>query len=132
MVACSADLLMQLTYACQLLGIAAMTAAKTSVAMLFKRIPQSAHFSYYLILCLIAAWAIFSFFASALQCSSPEPWTYVPTQCSIHVYLQYPVIIFNMLTDAMLAIGILPTIWKLQMQKSTRIYLVCLFGSRIM
>ena len=131
---CLAPLISQLklTYASQLLGIAAIAAAKTSVVLLFRRIASTAHSSYYITVSLVAGWAIFSFFAMAFQCSKPAPWVFLPALCYTHGYLQYPVIVLNMLTDVLLAFGVSLTIWNLQMRKPTRIYLICLFGSRIM
>jgi hypothetical protein len=109
-----------------------MAAAKTSVAMLFRRIASATHLSYYITVALVAGWAIFSLFAIAFQCSKPELWVLEPSQCRTHGYLQYPVIVLNMLTDALLSFGVIPTIWNLQMRKVTRLYLICLFGFRIM
>jgi len=129
---CLAHSMIKLTYACQFLGVAAMGAAKISVAMLFKRIASPARSFFVVPLSLAAIWVMFSVFSLAFQCSSSEPWVFQPSHCSTHGYLQYAVIVLNMLTDTMLSFGVLPTVWRLQMQKSTRMLLVCLFASRIL
>ncbi|KAH8665725.1 hypothetical protein BGZ60DRAFT_409771 [Tricladium varicosporioides] len=125
------DAYYKLMYTCQLLGILSMAASKTSVVMLFKRIAQTANRSYKGGLIMVALWGIFAFLVIAFQCQLPKPWVFIPSQCNTHGYLQYPVIILNILTDVLLATGIFPTIWKLNLKRDTRITVMILFGMRI-
>jgi hypothetical protein len=119
-------------YTAQLLGILSQAAAKVSVVMLFRRITPTSTPAHYVFLGCIGAWSIISIFMTAFQCQLPTPWIFVPSQCSTHGYVQYPYIIFNMVTDIMLATGILPTVWKLNTSRETRMAVVMLFASRFM
>jgi hypothetical protein len=73
-----------------------------------------------------------SIFLIAFQCQLPQPWVFVPSECTTHGNVWYPVVIFNMATDAMLAMGILPTVWKLNTSRDTRMAVILLFASRLM
>jgi hypothetical protein len=119
----------KLMYAAQLLGILSQTAAKVSVVMLFKRIvPANVH--HHIFLACVGVWSIASIFMIAFQCQLPSPWVFVPSQCTTHGNVQYPYIIVNMVTDIMLATGILPTVWNLNTRRETRIAVIMLFASR--
>jgi hypothetical protein len=118
-------------YTAHILSILSMFFAKISVVMLFKRIAPTVNRSFKLGLLLCVTWGVFSVFAIAFQCQLPEPWVFMPSQCSTHGYLQIPVIGLNMVTDAILAVGILPTIWKLNMPQETRVTVMTLFGLRL-
>ncbi|KAF2467216.1 uncharacterized protein BDR25DRAFT_305654 [Lindgomyces ingoldianus] len=120
----------QMMYAAEMMGIAAMAWAKTSVVLLSDRVAPRPPVPFYLMLGLIAVWTIFSIFATAFQCSLPHPWVYVPSECPSRGSLQYPIIILNIITDAILATWILPTLWKLLMDVERRITVIVLFGSR--
>ena len=124
--------LQQLIYTAQLLSIASMAFSKISVVMLLKRITQILSNSYKIGLGMVVIWGIFSFLAMAFQCQLPKPWTFVPSQCNTHGHLQYPVIILNMLTDGVLGLGMLPTIWKLKLGRSIRVTVIILFGIRLL
>jgi hypothetical protein len=106
-------------YAAQLISILSMASAKVSVIMLFKKIAPTADRSVKLGLAMRAFWGVFSFFTEALQCQLPKPWVIIPSQCNTHGYLQLPIIVLNIVTDAVLGITILPTIWKLNMPRDT-------------
>jgi hypothetical protein len=118
-------------YSAQLTSILSMTSAKVSVVLLIKRITQTDNRAWNLSLVLVWIWGIFSFLALAFQCQMPKPWIFVPAQCTTHGYLQYPVIILNIITDAILATGMLPTIWKLNIARDTRVTVMTLFGIRL-
>jgi len=79
----------------------------------------------------ITAWSIFSIFALAFQCPLPHPWIFQPAQCPSHGNLLYPIIIFNALTDIVLALGIVPNVWNLQMIAKDRNLVMILFGLRM-
>ncbi|OCK78965.1 hypothetical protein K432DRAFT_355802 [Lepidopterella palustris CBS 459.81] len=115
----------------QYLGVAAMASAKAAVLLLSDRIAPQEPRNYYTVLLIIGIWALFSVLSVSFQCQLPDPWVYIPSKCSTHGNLQYPIIIGNQLTDALLATWILPTIWKLLMDKDKRIAVMVLFGTRI-
>jgi hypothetical protein len=122
----------QLIYTTQLLSIASMAFSKISIVMLLKRITQILSNSYKFSLAMVAIWGIFSFLSLAFQCQLPTPWVFVPSQCNTRGLLQYPVIILNVLTDAILATSMLPTIWKLQLRRNLRVTVMILFGIRLL
>jgi hypothetical protein len=108
-----------------------MACAKLSAACLFNRVvPQSPRPPRIMFLA-IGAWAVFSLFAIAFQCQLPTPWIFIPSQCRTHGYLQYPIIIFNIITDLFLAIWILPIVWSLNMTLQKRMTISVLFGFRV-
>lgn len=118
-------------YTAELLGICAMASAKTSVVLLSDRVAPREPRPYYALLSVVAVWTVFSIFAIAFQCPLPHPWVYVPSTCPSHGNVQYPIIIINILTDAVLATWILPTLWKLSMDKNRRRVVILLFGARV-
>ena len=116
----------------QYLGIVAMACAKTSTVLFSHGIVPHESRRYYAMLSIIGTWVLFSILAVSFQCQLPRPWVFVPSKCSTHGDLQYPIIIGNLLTDALLAIWILPTIWKLLMDLGKRVIVMVLFGARLM
>ncbi|EPE25322.1 hypothetical protein GLAREA_01234 [Glarea lozoyensis ATCC 20868] len=120
-----------LVYTSHLLAILSMTFSKISVVMLLKRIAQSVSSRFNFCLIIVTIWGTFSFFAIAFQCQLPNPWMYVPSKCNTKGYLQYPVIGLNILTDILLGTAILPTIWKLNVARATRVTVMVLFGLRL-
>ena len=124
--------LRKLVYTGQLLGIAAMGSAKTSVVLLFKRLASPQRTRHHSLFGMVIVWATFSLFALAFQCPLPEPWVFNPSRCCSHGRLIYPIIAINVLSDGLLAVFILPVIWKLKMARDIRKTVMVLFGSRIM
>ena len=122
----------KLMYTAQILGVLSQGAAKVSVVMLFRRLAPAALRAHYIFLACIGFWAFISTFAIAFQCQLPQPCVFIHSQCATHGNLQYPVIIFNMITDIMLSTGILPTVWKLNTSRETRVAVILLFASRFM
>ncbi|KAF2867083.1 hypothetical protein BDV95DRAFT_610967 [Massariosphaeria phaeospora] len=121
----------QMLYAAELTGVFAMASAKTSVVLLSDRVAPREARSYYLMLGMVAVWTIFSTFALAFQCSLPDPWTFTRENCPSRGNLYYPIIIFNIITDALLATWILPTLRKLLMPTNKRVTVMLLFGARL-
>ncbi|KAG9229524.1 hypothetical protein BJ875DRAFT_192971 [Amylocarpus encephaloides] len=121
----------KLVYAAQLLGILSMSFSKVSVVMLLKRIAQSASSRFNFCLVIVIIWGTFSTFAIAFQCQLPKPWVFIPSQCSTQGYLQYVVIALNITTDVILGTAILPTIWRLNVSRNTRVTVMILFGLRL-
>jgi hypothetical protein len=122
----------QMMYIAELTGIVAMFFAKTSIVLLSHRVAPREPRPYFFMLGLIALWAVFSIFGIAFQCGLPHPWVYVPSQCSTRGNLLYPIIIFNIITDALLATWILPTLSRLLMDTGKRMTVIILFGARLM
>jgi hypothetical protein len=85
-----------------------------------------------MMLASVTAWLIFAFFATAFQCPLPQPWDVEPSRCPSHYKLQYPIIGFNVFTDALLAMWILPTLSMLLMDSGKRGSVLFLFGARIL
>lgn len=123
---------LQAVYAAQLVGISAMACAKLSVVLLTSRVVVQTPRSLYIALSVVAAWAVFSLISTAFQCQLPTPWEFIPSTCSSHGYVQYPVIATNILTDVALTGWVLPTFWKLNATKEMRVTAMVLFGLRIM
>jgi hypothetical protein len=119
-------------YAIQFLGLAAMAFAKTSVAILSRRVLARPHLFSSAILSVIAGWVLFSCFVVAFPCHLPRPWIYIPSQCSTLSKLLYPVIVFNIVTDALLAFWLIPFVSRLNIPLKKRLSVCCLFGVRLM
>ena len=123
--------LSQFEYAAQLTEIVAMLSAKTSMALLSDRVAPRNVWAKASALTSFAAWAVFSLFALAFQCPLPRPWVFQPAQCPSHGNLLYPIIAINALTDVILALWIIPIVWKLRMARRDRVLVAILFGLRI-
>jgi hypothetical protein len=80
----------------------------------------------------IFVYTISAFFLIAFQCQLPRPWVLIPASCSTHGTVYYATTALNMLTDAVLALWILPAIWALQMDRGSKAVVIALFASRIL
>lgn len=119
----------QITFAASLLGIFAMLGAKVSVVLLYQRIaPQQASMGMLFLYGCIAVWAIFAICVQAFQCGGSVVFT--PNHC-MSGKLQYPSIILNIITDALLSFWMAPRIWELQSTTKARVVPIILFGLRI-
>ncbi|TVY20839.1 hypothetical protein LARI1_G002173 [Lachnellula arida] len=125
------DSFYKLIYCVHLFSILSMTFAKVSVVLLMKRITLTAERSWGIVLVSCCLWGVFSFLAFAFQCGIPGPWVYVPSQCTTRGKLQYPVIVLNIVTDVILSVGMLPTVWKLRAPLETRVTVMILFALRL-
>jgi hypothetical protein len=81
---------------------------------------------------MVAAYVLLAFFLIGFQCQLPHPWVLSPNQCSTHGFVYYPITIFNILTDALLALWILPVLRELQMRRHTKDIIKWLFVSRFL
>ncbi|TVY87234.1 hypothetical protein LAWI1_G008030 [Lachnellula willkommii] len=126
------DSFYKLIYCVHLFSILSMTFAKVSVVLLMKRITLTAERSWGIVLVSCCLWGVFSFLAFAFQCGVPDPWVYVPSQCTTRGKLQYPVIVLNIVTDVILSVGMLPTVWKLRAPLETRVTVMILFALRLL
>ncbi|KAH8810974.1 hypothetical protein F5884DRAFT_263455 [Xylogone sp. PMI_703] len=122
----------KLMYTAQLLGIFAQGASKTSMIMLYRRITPERNVMQFIFLVCIGLWVIISTFLFAFQCALPKPWIFAPSQCTTHGRVQFPIIVFNMITDTMLFLGILPIVWILNTSHDTRFVVILLFSSRLL
>ena len=121
----------RLTYAAAILGIFAMVAAKASIAMLYERIaPRQDARGINLLSCCIGAWAVLALFGQAFQCGATV--AFQPQHCTTGGAIQYPIIAFNIVTDAMLAFWMAPRIWSLQSERKNRVVPIVLFATRIL
>ena len=118
-------------YASEILALIPMACAKLSVVSLVMRIPgdRSMRRPCQAASIIILLWTIFSLFAISFQCGAVHPWVYTPQNCAGGLW--YPVIILNMLTDALHAFFFTPVLWKLQTSRAMRLRVICLFGVRI-
>src|SRR5450756_1664961 len=90
----------------------AMSTAKISVVFLFHRLTERKPLHFRITFSFILIWTLFSLVAILFQCQLPHPYVLIPSQCSTHGAIYYPIIILNILTDADLAAWILPSLWR--------------------
>ncbi|KAF2095137.1 hypothetical protein NA57DRAFT_79622 [Rhizodiscina lignyota] len=123
----------KLSYTDQFLAITAMALAKSSILLLFRRLMSQSRLitAFFALSASVIVYFVFSVFATAFQCGLPRPWLLEPTTCTSHGRLQYAIIGMNMITDMLLAIWIIPSLWKLQMDKNTRTIVIALFAARL-
>lgn len=111
-----------------------MTCAKLSVLHLVRRLiskNSSMHRVYPVVFASIIVWLVFSVFAIAFECDSPHQ-IYKPDRCAGRGAVWYPIIIFNAITDALLAFLFTPVVWNLQMPQGQKLTVCSLFAIRIM
>lgn len=124
------DAYTKLTYTTALLGILAQCAAKLSVAFLYERLaPRQERRGIAVLLSCIGVWIIFAFFGTAFACNAKLTYN---NHCSTHGYLRFPIIITNLMTDAMLAVWMLPRIYHLQASWRHRIVPMVLMSTRLL
>ena len=122
--------LVRFGYATNLIGIFAQAAAKISVAFLFERIaPRQDKRGITILLGCICAWIVFAVFGTAFACSIHPSAT---AKCGAGAYVVFPVIITDLITDAMLAMWMVPRIWKLQASVQHRFVPIMLMSSRLL
>ncbi|KAL7773956.1 hypothetical protein CFE70_003924 [Pyrenophora teres f. teres 0-1] len=116
----------QAMYAAALLGIVAMTLSKISSAFLIERVATQTRWPRMVLYGMIIAYAVFALFSVSFQCGLPK-WTTDSLECR-----QAPIIIaaisFNMITDIALAFWLVPTLWKLSLDKEKVMSAGMLFG----
>lgn len=122
----------QLSYTDQFLGILAMTLAKCSILLLFRRLMSQSNLlvAFATLSSSIGVYFLFSIFATAFQCGLPHPWSLEPATCPTHGRILYAVIGMNMVTDGLLAVWIIPSIWNLQMERGPLHVVMSLFAAR--
>jgi hypothetical protein len=113
-----------------LLGIFAMALAKMSSALLIERVAPQAREAKAILFGMTAAWAVYSTFAMSFQCGLPQ-WTIHSLHCG-NGGLLLSVIVLNMLTDLVLALWIVPTLWHISLDREKSWSAGLLFGARAM
>jgi hypothetical protein len=110
-----------------------MTFSKASVALLLRRLSvyHSSYFHSSIPIVGVGIWAVFSLFALIFQCDLPDPWRVTSPQCHARVGLISAVVISNVVTDFILAVYIIPGVWKLSMKQNVRLTVVSLFATRL-
>lgn len=123
----------QFTYSSQVVGIFAMAFSKASIALLIRRLSvyHSSFFRASLPIVTVGIWAIFSLFASIFQCNLPNPWTGSPKDCPAREVLWSAILVLNIVSDALLAVYIIPGVSRLNMPKPVRLTIVGLFACRL-
>ncbi|KAK4553244.1 hypothetical protein LTR86_009774 [Recurvomyces mirabilis] len=122
--------LVRFSFATNLVGIFAQAAAKISVAFLFERIaPRQDKRGIAILLGCICAWVIFAIFGTAFACSLHPSAT---AKCGAGAYVIFPIIVTDLITDAMLALWMVPRLWKLQADIQHRLIPIMLMSSRLL
>ncbi|KAF2189374.1 hypothetical protein K469DRAFT_626338 [Zopfia rhizophila CBS 207.26] len=121
-------------YALSLIAIVAMYFAKLSVVLLFERlwVPSLHSKSIKNLAFGTTIWFLFSFLAHSFQCGLPHPWMFDPKTCSVGGGINYPIIITNALTDAVLALWIIQPIRKSNIHPRNRTIVILLFATRLL
>jgi hypothetical protein len=70
--------------------------------------------------------------ALAFQCESPQRWVYSPERCFGQGAVWFPIAVFNILSDAVIAFLFTPKLWKLNLARTQRITVIAFFGVRIL
>ncbi|KAF1850577.1 uncharacterized protein K460DRAFT_273747 [Cucurbitaria berberidis CBS 394.84] len=115
-------------YAAVLLGFVAMTFAKLSSAFLVGRVVPQTRKAKAILFGMIATWGIFSIGSVGFECGLPK-WTIESRQCGNGPFL-VSVIVYNIVTDLVLAGWIVPTLWSVSLNKEKCISATLLFGAR--
>jgi len=116
-----------------MIAVLSMACSKISVLHLMRRLStQGMQRVYPFALAGIGVWTIFSVFALAFQCGATNPWVYSPAKCAGQGAVWYPVIILNILTDAMLSFLFAPIALRLQLGLAQRLTVTVLFGLRLL
>lgn len=109
-----------------------MFSAKVAFALLLDRVALRDQWAKIATITAITAWTVFSLFTFAFQCPFPHPWVFELEKCSTHGNLLYSVVLLNAITDVLLAFWVVPTIWKLRLNRADRALTIILFSMRTM
>jgi len=80
---------------------------------------------------MIGIWVLFAFLVTALQCGPVNPWIFNQDRCAAGGNLNYVIIAFNLITDAILAVFFIPQILRLQMSRTLHLGVSTLFAARL-
>jgi hypothetical protein len=104
-----------------------MAFAKWSVIELVREISGSK--PYLITSIVVVGWSVLSFFALVFQCGIDHPWIYTSQKCTGEIW--YGVVVFNVMSDAVLAFFFAPALWKLQGKRSEYLRVIALFAVRL-
>ncbi|KAF2257797.1 hypothetical protein CC78DRAFT_549644 [Lojkania enalia] len=123
----------KLHWATQFLAVIALACAKMSIVLMFRRIVPVpfAPLTLKILVPVTTMYAVICMLLIGFQCQLPSPWILDPKSCSTHGHIYYATIALNILTDLLLAGWMLPAIWALQMERSTKVLVMSLFASRV-
>lgn len=125
----------KLQYATHFLSVLSMASSKASLVLMYRRlirtVPTHGKLTLQLLLPVVLAYAVISLFLVAFQCPGPNSWAWTASTCSGRGTVHYAVSALNIVTDALLAIWIVPTIVGLQMAKSSKTAVIALLASRV-
>jgi len=118
-------------YGAQILLIATMAAAKTSLALLLHSLMGEGYslLASQSLLGIIIAWGITAIFATAFACSLPDPWD-IKGHCVNLGALHNAIEALNILTDVLLILLPCFVFWKVQ-EQMRRYRVATLFGLRL-
>jgi hypothetical protein len=124
------DAYSKLIYATGILGIAAQAAAKLSVVYLYERlVPRQDKRGIRLLMIIIGVWIMIALFSTAFACGVSIDYA---DSCPSGGWVDVIVLILNFLTDLMLAVWMIPRLWKLQARVEDRVLPIMLMGSRVL
>lgn len=120
--------LLQAMYAAAVLSTATMSFAKLSSAFLIDRVAPQSPKARRVLFGMVAMWAAFSTIAILFQCGVPN-WNPRSVQCHRGSVL-IAVTVANIVTDLVIAVWLIPTLWTLRLDREKCITAGMLFGSR--
>jgi hypothetical protein len=129
----AADAHDKFTYASEFLAILSMTLSKAAVVVLLERLNINGNktWPFLTLMSSVGVWGLLLVFIVAFQCRLPEPWRFSQSNCPTDGKLYFIVGSFNILTDAILSVCIIPRIRTLNMAWSLRLTIMTLFAFRL-
>jgi len=123
---------MQLFWTTQLLGIVALAGAKLSIVLMFQRIDpiKLGRTTMKWLTPMVGIYMLVGLFLVAFQCKLPRPWVLSLDRCPMREGIYLTITMFNILTDTVLSLWILPELRKLQLRRHTKNLVMWLFVSR--
>ncbi|PIG85028.1 integral membrane protein [Aspergillus arachidicola] len=120
-------------YAAHILLIGAMSLSKMSTILLIWKLTPSKSLrrSCALTAGIVVGWSIFAVLGIAFQCEMPGPWLYSPERCAGEGAIFYPIAIFNILTEVIIAVLPFLMMRNVQMAQHKRVKILCSFSSRL-
>lgn len=120
----------KLTYSTGLLSVFAQACAKLSVAFLYERIaPRQDKKGITILLSCIGVWIVLALFGTAFACEGKVYWQ---AKCHSGGWVEFPIVICNLITDAMLSVWMVPKLYRLQAKARDRILPIMLMASRLL
>ncbi|KAF5602213.1 uncharacterized protein FSUBG_7888 [Fusarium subglutinans] len=124
----------KLMYASRIFGILVHATTKVSLGLLIRQIDRQGGLNTANMILggVVVAWAISGLFATAFQCSMPEPWL---AENAAQCPNQGPVFLYNgimiILTDIALCVLPVAMMWEVQTSMRRKMIVMALFGTRL-